>query len=121
MPYASTYQKYLELSTSVHDKRDFYLLTADEKYLLRSLNHYWIEDKKVTVLTALNETNHMSHNRVFRNLKKLREKGFLSLEVSKTDNRIKYILPTKLTLNYFNEHGKILTKFCSELLKEIQH
>ena len=108
--YTSVYQKFLNLANAVEDLTKFPQLTPDEKCLLRHLNDYWIHEKDITVVTAMNVVSTMSTSTVFRYLKKMRLKGYIALEIDKIDNRVKHIRPTEQTLSYFAEQGKILLK-----------
>lgn len=108
--YASIYQKFLNFAHAVDELTNFPALTPDEKCLIRTLNTFWVEDKNVTVVEAMNVVKGMSSSTAFRNLKKLRQKGYIALEIDEVDNRVKYIRPTKQIFLYFAEHGKLLLK-----------
>lgn len=108
--HALAYQKFLNLANAIEGLTKFPQLTPDEKCLLRHLNDYWINNRDITVVNAMNIVDTMSTSTVFRYLKKIRQKGYVELEVDKVDNRIKYIRPTEQTISYFAEQGKILLK-----------
>lgn len=108
--YSMAYQKFLNLTQSVDDLVEFSHLTADEKCLIKSLNNYWINKEKITVVSAMNLANKMSTSTTFRILKRLRQKGFITLEVDKADNRVKYVKPTEKIQSFFHQYGKILMK-----------
>ncbi len=105
--YASVYQKFLNLAAAIEDLSKFPQLTPDEKCVIRHLNNYWFNNQDITVVIAMNVVKTMSTSTVFRNLKKIRDKGYLELEIDPADNRVKYIRPTAQTISYFAEHGKI--------------
>lgn len=108
--HAAVYQKFLNLIHAIDEMSDFPSLSPDEKCLLRSLNDFWINDEDITVVTAMSVVKSMSTSTVFRYLKKLRQKGYIELVIDEADNRVKYIRPTKQTISYFAEHGKLLLK-----------
>ena len=108
--YVSIYQKFLNLSQAVDEITDFPKLTPDEKCLIQSLNNNWVKDKLITVVEAMNAVENRSTSTVFRNLKKIREKGYIYLEVDETDSRIKYIKPSEQTLSYFHKQGELILK-----------
>ena len=107
--YDEIYQRFLNLSRAIDQSSKFPSLTPDEKSILRCCNDYWIDGQNLTVVEAMNVVPTMSTSTVFRYLKKLRQKGFIELEIDESDNRVKYIRPTKLTKIYFSEHGKIIS------------
>lgn len=108
--YAKAFQNFLHLTQAVDDLKEFANLTASERDLIKALNNYWIQGKTISVVAAMNLNNNMSTSTTFRIIKKLKEKGFIRLEVDKADNRIKYIKPTELIQLLFHQYGKILMK-----------
>jgi len=104
------FQKFLNLTQAVDDLVEFSHLTADERQLIKNLNNYWFNKENITVVSAMNLTNTISTSTTFRILKKLRQKGFIALEVDKNDNRIKYVKPTEKIQSLFHQYGKILMK-----------
>ena len=108
--HALIYQKFLKLAQAVDQLTAFPALSPDEKCLIRYLNSYWVEDRPLTVVAAMNLVSGMSSSTAFRNLKKIRQKGYIDLEIDSVDHRVKYVRPTKQIKAYFAEHGKILAK-----------
>jgi DNA-binding MarR family transcriptional regulator len=107
---SGAYQKFLNLCNAIDALSDFPKLTPDEKCVIKILNSYWVKNEPITVVEAMTAVDTQSTSTVFRNLKKLRQKGYLQLAIDETDNRVKYVQPTNLTIKYFQEHGKALLK-----------
>ena len=108
--YANVYQTFLNLAYAIDGLTEFPALTPDEKCLIRYLNNFWIKNQDVKVVEVIHSLDNSSPATVFRNLKKLRAKGYVQLRVDENDNRIKHILPTKQTMSYFNALGKVIIK-----------
>ena len=81
-------------------------LDLPEERLLDLLAIYWSSGKKITVLKAMQMSSDASSTTVHRRLKTLRLKGMLELELDEDDNRVKYIIPTQLALDYLSQLGK---------------
>lgn len=108
--FANIYQKFLNLASAVEGMSEFPSLDPVEKYLLRKLSNYWVNNQKITVVETMHITEDISTSTIFRYLKKLRAKGYVELIVDEVDNRVKYVSATKLTDSYFNKMGKLLVK-----------
>ena len=102
------YQKFLNLAHAIDEMMDFPPMTPDEKCLIKHLNVFWVMRKDITVLQTVRQVNHLSQATVLRHLKNLKNKGYIKMVIDESDNRIKYIRPTKLITQYFAEHGKLL-------------
>ncbi len=81
-------------------------LDLPEERLLDLLATYWSSGKKITVLKAMQMSSDASSTTVHRRLKTLRLKGMLELEMDEDDNRVKYIIPTQLALDYLSQLGQ---------------
>ena len=108
--HALIYQKFLTLSHTIDEILDFPLLSPDERCVIRQLNNYWINGQDITVVEAMRTFKSMASSTVFRHLKNLRLKGYLEMIVDISDNRYKYVRPTKQIESYFEEYGKALLK-----------
>jgi DNA-binding MarR family transcriptional regulator len=108
--YANIYQRFLNLANALDQLTEFPQLSPDEKFLMLQLNNYWIKNQEVKVVEVIKSIKESSPATVFRNLKKLRLKGYVELRVDEEDNRVEYIKPTNLTISYFDAHGKIILK-----------
>lgn len=112
--FSITFQKFLNLTHVVDVSKDFSELTANERYLIKCLNNYWIKNENITVVSAMKINRKISTSTTFRLLKSLRKQGFISLEIDKIDNRIKYIKPTDKIQSLFHQYGKILMKVADD-------
>lgn len=105
-----SYLKFLSLVEALRDIPSFPLLEPIEERLLNAFASAWHKGRQLTVLEAMAISPSISAATVHRRLKTLREKGYLELETDQVDSRIKYLVPTKLTSQYFNELGEALTR-----------
>jgi len=103
---ACHYIKFLSLVDAVK----FPALDPIEERLLNYLTLGWYSDKKMTVLETMKATPDISPSTVHRRIKTLRKKGLVVLDVDPIDNRIKYIVHTDLTNQYFTQLGQCLYK-----------
>ena len=108
--HANAYQIFLNLCHAIDELTGLPKLTPDEKFIIKIMNNYWVNNKPITVVQAMSAVGTQSTSTVFRNLKKIRQKGYIQLVVDDEDNRIKYIQPTEQVMKYFHEHGKLLIK-----------
>jgi len=105
---ASLYLKFLNLVRALDAAPSFPSLDATEERLLGHLANAWAEDKRVTVLEAMNLEAEVSSTTIHRRIKSLKRKGVISLEVDEKDNRIKYVLPTQLASDYYAALSKCM-------------
>jgi hypothetical protein len=78
--------------------------------LLNQLAAAWDAGENVTVLEAMNMSPDASARTVHRRLKTLRQKGMVQLKEHKSDNRVRFIVPTAATRRYFERLGRCLEK-----------
>jgi DNA-binding MarR family transcriptional regulator len=104
--HCETYLNFLRISGDVRKSESFPSLDLPEERLLDLLAIYWSSGKKITVLKAMQMSSDASSTTVHRRLKTLRLKGMLELELDEDDNRVKYIIPTQLALDYLSQLGK---------------
>lgn len=109
-----SYLKFLSLVEALRDMPSFPFLEPIEERLLNAFAAAWHKGKQLTVLEAMAITPSISAATVHRRLKTLRKKGYLELETDQVDSRIKYLVPTKLTSQYFNELGEALNRSISK-------
>lgn len=79
-----------------------------EEQMLNLLGALWYEGKKVTVLEAMELLPEISSTTLHRRLKTLRAKGFIALEMDEFDNRLKYVVSTPISAEYFLKLGQSL-------------
>jgi hypothetical protein len=104
--HCETYLNFLRISGDVRKSAAFPQLDLPEERLLDLLATYWSSGKKITVLKAMQMSSDASSTTVHRRLKTLRLKGMLELDLDEDDNRVKYIMPTQLALDYLSQLGQ---------------
>ena len=107
---SSAYTRFLRLVQAVRELPTFPMLDPLEERLLNQLASKWHEGAKITVLQAMEMSADASAATVHRRLKTLRQKGMLTLADHETDSRIRYLVPTKLTTQYFVKMSQCLDK-----------
>ena len=106
--YSQIYLKFLQLVHAVRQLPDFPVLDPVEERLLNLFATVWQAEQKITVLQAMGMSSDVSSTTAHRRLKSLRQKGVLTLVPDQVDNRIKYVMPTALTHQYFAQLGQCL-------------
>lgn len=106
--YSSMYLRFINLMQAIRELPTFPKIDPVEERLLNMFAICWLKEQKLTVLEAMNMSPDVSPTTVHRRLKSLRSKGLIDLSIYEIDTRIKYIVPTKLTDQYFSSMGKCL-------------
>lgn len=106
--HSQTYLKFLQRVQAVRQQPDFPALDPVEERLLNLFATVWQAEHKITVLQAMGMSSDVSSTTAHRRLKSLRQKGVLTLETDLVDNRIKYVMPTAVTHQYFAQLGQCL-------------
>lgn len=78
---------------------------VDERILLELALH-WKDESLISVVKTLHEVSFVSTTTAHRRLKVLRKIGMIDLTVDPVDNRIKYVIPTEKTMQYFEHLGQ---------------
>jgi predicted transcriptional regulator len=73
-----------------------------EEQLLENIIINWYSNSPITVSETLETVKEISHSTLHRRLKNLRKTGMITHVADEIDNRIKYIYPTELCIEYFN-------------------
>ena len=113
--YLLSYWKFISLSQTLRETDIFQDLDPVEERLLNVLSHFWKDRQKITILEAMRLPLTVSNTTVHRRLTSLRLKGLIELKVDHIDNRIKYILPSDLTKQYFDRLGRTLASAVGNL------
>ena len=108
--FSQMYTKYLNLVEAVRGLPSFPSLDAVEARMLNTFAAAWHEEKQITVLEAMVMLPEISTTTAHRRLKMLRKKGMIDLSLDSHDNRVKYVVPTKATQNYFAQLGQCMEK-----------
>jgi len=106
--HSASYLKFIHLTQALRALPGLPTLNPIEERLLNYLAAAWFSDKDATVLETMRSTPDMSPSTVHRRLKTLRKKGLLHFDVDAQDNRIKYIVKTDMTDQYFAHLGKCM-------------
>ena len=77
-------------------------LDANNQAILTTLALHWAEERRVTVLQTMEILPAISTTTAHRRLKELRKLGWIDLNLCAADNRVKYVVPTKLANTYFD-------------------
>ncbi len=99
---ASTYVKFLNLVAALRQMPSTLALDAVEERLLNMLALLWAAGKKSPVTEAARMEPNASERTAFRRLKSLQDKGLLDFEVSVEDLRVRFVVPTQRTKEYFD-------------------
>ncbi len=104
------YLKFLRLVDGVRQLPSYPNMDCTEVQLLNALAQEWHTGNKISVLQAMGMLPDVSPSSVHRRLKTLRAKGFIALKEDEFDNRIKYIVGTKLFAKYLAKMDQCLTQ-----------
>lgn len=78
---------------------------VDER-ILHELALYWKDGAQINVVQAMHAVSFVSTTTAHRRLKTLRQSKMIALELDPQDNRIKHIVPTEKTIQYFDHLGQ---------------
>lgn len=106
--HSENYQKFLNLVKAIRSLPTFPGMDAVENSLLEGFAAVWHTGKRITVLEAMNMTPNVSPSTVHRRLKTLRAKGMIVLVNDTVDSRTKYVMPTDLATQYFDQLGQCM-------------
>lgn len=104
------YFKFLNLLQALREMPTFPAIDATEERLLNQLAAVWGTGNQITVLETMQLDAETSPTTIHRRLKSLRKKGVIQLTVDEIDNRIKYVVPTALAMDYFGQLSNALVK-----------
>lgn len=106
--HSEIYLRFLKLVQIVRSLPEFPLLDPVEERLLNLFATVWHGNRKITVLQAMSLSAEMSSTTAHRRLKSMRKKGVIALQSDEADNRVKYVVPTPITHQYFSKLGQCL-------------
>lgn len=107
------YLRFLNLVEAIRGLTDFPQLDALEDHILHKFAAIWHVGDRLTVLEAMSVSSELSPTTVHRRLKSLRKKGVIQLINDEFDTRVKYVVPTTLTLRHFEKLGDCMDKASS--------
>ncbi len=105
---SKTYLKFLDMVRALSEGLHFPLLDPLEERLLNQLATRWGNEVRVTVLEAMAISPDASARTVHRRIKSLQAKGVIELMPDAEDSRVKYVVPTRQAVRYFERLGQIL-------------
>jgi DNA-binding MarR family transcriptional regulator len=108
--YSTIYLRFLNLIQAIRELPTFPHVDPVEERLLNALAAIWHRGGRVTVLEAMSLPVDVSPTTLHRRLKSLRAKDLLALETDGNDTRIKYVVPTQRTQEYFSVLGRCLNE-----------
>lgn len=108
--YSNIYLRFLNLMQAIRELPTFPNVDPVEERLLNALAAIWHGGGRVTVLEAMALPVDVSPTTLHRRLKSLRAKGLLALETDVADTRVKYVVPTDRTNDYFSTLGRCLNE-----------
>ena len=107
---SNSYLEFLNLIQAVRVSPEFSQISPSEERVLNHLAPMWGANQKITVLQAMGAVQDISHSTSHRLLKSLRLKNFITLLTDERDSRVKYVLPTEKTNQYFVHLGKCMNQ-----------
>ena len=102
------YLRLLNLVSAIQRRQP--ALDPIEERLLNRMAAAWHRGDKVTVTEAMGDQPDLAPATVHRRLKRLREKGLITLTADEADHRVRHIEPTPAALRYFAELDACLAK-----------
>lgn len=111
---AATYVKFLNLVQAVRSQPSFPSIDPVEEKLLNLFAASWHTRTPLSVVEAMGKLPGISPSTVHRRLGSLRAKGLIDLDIDAKDNRVKYIVGTASTDQYFAQLGKCLDQVRSK-------
>lgn len=107
---SNTYIRFLNLAKALRSITKFPQLDPIEERILNYLAGFWLSGEPATVVESINGSSDISPSTAHRRLKSLRKKGYIDLNIDERDNRIKYIVQTELTKQYFSQLGACMQR-----------
>jgi hypothetical protein len=108
--FSKTYIKFINLVEAVRQKDHLFALDPVDERLLNSFASVWGAGQQLTASGAALVVADVAPRSVQRRVAALLDKGMLRVENDANDCRIKYLLPTDKTNEYFAELAKCLER-----------
>ena len=109
------FYRHLELLKSAKDAAKLPTLLAMDEVMLIAVAQASARGMPFQVLQAMVCCSEISTTTAHRILKRLRVEGWLDLTLDITDNRIKYVTPSKQAEKYFALHSQSMARAVKEL------
>jgi DNA-binding MarR family transcriptional regulator len=81
---------------------------ALEERMLALFAMAWDAGRQIPVTEAARMEADTPERTAFRRIKSLRDKGWVTIEPSPNDHRVKFVVPTRQTLQYFESLNRCL-------------
>jgi hypothetical protein len=105
-PLVTAYLRFLQLAQVIQALPDGQEMDANEKALLQAVVLRWYENQPMTVREAIGLAELGSPATLHKRITRLRKKDLLSNLNLEGDRRAKFLIPTQLTLDYFQNLGQ---------------
>ncbi len=105
-PFASAYLRFLQLAKVIQALPGGMEMDANEHALLQAVVLRWYEKQPMTVREAIGLADLGSPATLHKRITRLREKEMLSTLSLDGDRRVKFLIPTERTLDYFCHLGR---------------
>jgi hypothetical protein len=103
-----SYLKLLHLANAIRQAPFLPALDAVEERLLNVFAAAWHAGRQIPTTEAALMVPDASERTVYRRLKTLAEKGLITFGTDANDQRLRYVLPTKQTDQYFEKLGQCM-------------
>ena len=107
---ADVYSRFLQLAKAVESLPSAPVIDANEEALLNALSLHWHTGKPLAVREAMTLDTLGSPSTLHRRISRLKVLGLIEDKSSPGNLRIKLLVPTQKTLNYFDKRGAALNK-----------
>jgi hypothetical protein len=107
-PLANAYFRFLQLTRAVETLPNGPLMDANESALLEAVVLHWHEGQTMTVRDAIALSALGSPATLHKRITRLRHKDLLTTYSEPGDRRVKFLVPTKKALDYFDQLGQSL-------------
>lgn len=84
------------------------LIDPVDERILYELAMHWRVDSPISVVQTMHAVNFVSTTTAHRRLKSLRKNKMIDFVLDVQDNRVKFIVPTEKTLQYFEHLGQCI-------------
>jgi Fe2+ or Zn2+ uptake regulation protein len=102
------YLRFLNLIHALDGGANAPAMDLDAKKLLEAIAVRHAQDKALTVTDAMALNNIASPATIHRKLDQLRELGMIDTVFEGKNRRTKYLVPTKMAHDYFNQVGEVM-------------
>lgn len=108
---ADAYLRFLQLARAMESgEPGNALMDANESVLLEALVLRWHEGRPMTVREAIHLSALGSPATLHKRISRLREKNLLLAHTEPGDRRAKYLMPTQLALDHYDQLGRSMQR-----------